>query len=138
MGACMDVCRDKGFDGVQFDNVDGWQNNTGFPLTREDYIYYSALLANLAHSKGLSVGWENAAENVPDLLPYFDWFIMEECHEWDECDAGTPMIGAGKFVGEVEYEEEYRDLEFCTLDDQLQISGMFKNLDLDSFMLPCW
>jgi hypothetical protein len=138
MEARMDMCKDKGFDGVQFDNVDGWQNDTGFPHTREDYVYYSALLANLAHSKGLSVGWENAAENVPDLLPYFDWFIMEECHEWDECGAGMPMIEAGKFVGEVEYEEEYRDLEFCALDDQLRISGMFKNLDLDSFMLSCW
>ena len=30
----MDLCRDKGFDAVEPDNVDGYANRSGFPLTR--------------------------------------------------------------------------------------------------------
>ena len=33
MRARMDICRRKGFDAIEFDNVDGYQNATGFPLT---------------------------------------------------------------------------------------------------------
>ena len=27
------MCKEKGFDGVEFDNMDGYQNDTGFELT---------------------------------------------------------------------------------------------------------
>ena len=33
MKARLDMCAAKGFDAVEFDNVDGYQNRTGFPLT---------------------------------------------------------------------------------------------------------
>ena len=36
MRARIAMCADKGFDGVEFDNVDGYQNDTGFPLTGAD------------------------------------------------------------------------------------------------------
>ena len=137
MAARMDVCRAKGFDGVQFDNLDVWNNDSGFPLTPQDGLTYAVWLANMAHSKGLSAGWENAPEMVEALLPYMDWFIMEECQAWDECEMGTPFVEAGKFVGEVEYDDQFRDLAFCDADRMLGISGMFKTLDLDSFRLAC-
>jgi hypothetical protein len=133
----MAACREKGFDGVQLDNVDGWQNDPGFPLTQQDYAAYSARLANLAHRMGLSAGWENAAENVPALLPYFDWFIMESCAAWDECELAAPMVEAGKFVGAVEYDAAYLSLQFCETYAALGISGTFKTPDLDSYRLPC-
>lgn len=136
MEARMDVCKEKGFDGVQFDNVDGWQSETGFPVTQQDYVHYAAYLANMAHGKGLSVSWENAAENVPVLEPYMDWYIMEECNEWDECANASPMIEAGKFVGSVEYLPKYQDLAFC--ENKLQIVSMFKNLALTSYTRACW
>jgi hypothetical protein len=135
--ARMAVCREKGFDGVQLDNVDGWQNNPGFPLTQQDYADYSARLANLAHQMGLSAGWENAAENVPAVVPYCDLFIMESCYAWDECELAAPMVEAGKFVGAVEYETAYQDLSFCETYTALGISGMFKTLDLNSYRLAC-
>jgi hypothetical protein len=137
MEARMAACREKGFDGVQLDNVDGWENDPGFPLTQQDYAAYSARLANLAHQMGLSAGWENAAENVPALLPYFDWFIMESCTAWGECELAAPMVEAGKFVGAVEYDAAYQDLSFCETYAALGISGMFKTLDLNSYRLAC-
>src|SRR5439155_3487853 len=34
--ARMDLCRSKGFDAIELDNVDGYSNDTGFPLTAAD------------------------------------------------------------------------------------------------------
>ena len=33
MESRLDMCEEKGFDGVEPDNVDGYLNDTGFPLT---------------------------------------------------------------------------------------------------------
>ena len=32
----VSICAAKGFDGVEFDNVDGYSNKTGFALTAQD------------------------------------------------------------------------------------------------------
>lgn len=32
----LDMCARKGFDAVEPDNIDGYTNETGFPLTYED------------------------------------------------------------------------------------------------------
>ena len=40
MEARMDSCRDKGFDGIEPDNIDGFRNDAGFDLTCEDQLAY--------------------------------------------------------------------------------------------------
>ena len=52
MAARLDMCRDKGFDAVEPDNVDGYRNHTGFPLTAADQLRYNRLIAKLAHDRG--------------------------------------------------------------------------------------
>src|SRR5207248_795472 len=43
----LQMCADKGFDGVEVDNIDGWDGNTsGFPLTKEDSEAWLAAIAN--------------------------------------------------------------------------------------------
>ena len=37
--ARLDLCAQKGFDGVEMDNVDGYQNKTGFDLNAESYNF---------------------------------------------------------------------------------------------------
>ena len=34
--ARMDMCAEKGFDALEPDNIDGYLNDTGFPLTYQD------------------------------------------------------------------------------------------------------
>ena len=41
MQARVALCAQKGFDGVEFDNVDGYTNPTGFPLTAQDQLNYN-------------------------------------------------------------------------------------------------
>ena len=41
----MRMCADKGFDAVEPDNVDGYQNDSGFPLTGRQQVRYNRALA---------------------------------------------------------------------------------------------
>ena len=66
--ARMDLCRSNGFDGIELDNVDGYTNDTGFPLTAADQLAFNRALARSAHARGLSVGLKNDLEQVRDLV----------------------------------------------------------------------
>jgi len=135
MEARMDLCEAKGFDAVEPDNIDGYLNDTGFPLTYEDQIDYNLWLAEAAHERGLSIGLKNDSAQIADLLPYFDWALNEQCFEFDECEALLPFIDAGKAVFNAEYALETS--EFCMEANALRFSAMKKNLELDAFRQPC-
>lgn len=130
MEARMDMCVQKGFDGIEPDNVDGYANKSGFPLTAQDQIAYNTWLANAAHARGLSVGLKNDLDQVPQLVGLFDWALNEQCFEYNECDLLTPFIKAGKAVFEVEY--NLNTSKFCSKAVSLQFNAMKKNLDLDA------
>src|ERR1700751_1252205 len=42
------MCRDKGFDAIEADNVDGYTNKTGFPLTAQNQLTFNKLYAGVA------------------------------------------------------------------------------------------
>jgi hypothetical protein len=52
MEARVAKCQQAGFDGVEWDTVDGYTNRTGFPLTAADQLFYNASLGNLATRTG--------------------------------------------------------------------------------------
>ena len=57
-------CRDKGFDGVDPDNVNGYANDTGFALTAADQVAFNRWVAARAHELGLAVGLKNDLEQA--------------------------------------------------------------------------
>ncbi|WP_148714037.1 endo alpha-1,4 polygalactosaminidase [Chitinolyticbacter meiyuanensis] len=77
MRARLDLCRDKGFDGVEPDNIEGYTNDTGFTLTRADQLAYNRWLADEAHARGLSIGQKNAPALTGDLVSHFDWAMTD-------------------------------------------------------------
>ncbi len=135
MTARMDMCKEKGFDGIEPDNIDGYVNDTGFPLTYQDQINYNIFLANEAHARGLSVGLKNDLDQVEDLLPYFDWALNEQCFQYEECSALMPFINAGKAVFQVEYYLKLRS--FCPLANRLNFNSIKKHLRLDAWRRSC-
>jgi hypothetical protein len=135
MEARLDLCRDKGFVGVEVDNIDGYSNNTGFALTAADQLVFNKFLAAAAHARGLSIGLKNDVEQAAVLEPFFDWAINEECAAYDECELLLPFIEAGKAVFHVEYDLETS--QFCPLTVGLGFSSMRKNLDLDAWRQYC-
>src|SRR5437667_2957795 len=84
MSARIQKCKQPGFDGIEFDNVDGYANRTGFPLTAADQFNYNTYLANLAHQNGLSAALKNDLGQLSDLKPYFDYAINEQCMQYKE------------------------------------------------------
>src|SRR6266480_2335892 len=135
MTARLDLCQTKGFDGVEPDNIDGYTNGTGFPLTAQDQINYNTFLANQAHARGLSVALKNDLDQVQALLPYFDWALNEQCFQYNECNTLVPFITAGKAVFEVEY--SLSTSQFCPKANALNFNAMQKDLNLDAFRIPC-
>jgi hypothetical protein len=135
MEARLDLCRAKGFDGVEPDNVDGYANRTGFPLGPDDQLRYNVFLANAAHARGLSVGLKNDVRQVEELLPYFDWALSEQCFEYRVCRTLLPFIAAGKAVFEVEYELDAE--EFCPQANAMNFNAMVKDYRLDEDREPC-
>jgi hypothetical protein len=135
MQARLDICAAKGFDGVEFDNVDGYQNRSGFPLTGADQLRYDVYLANEAHRRGLTAVLKNDLGQVRDLLPYFDAALNEQCFQYDECNRLRPFVTAGKAVFTVEYKLELG--EFCPKAADLGFTSMRKKLSLRAWRDPC-
>jgi hypothetical protein len=135
MRARIDLCARRGFDAVEFDNVDGYANDTGFPLTGSDQLSYNTWLANAAHRRGLSVALKNDLGQVRTLLPYFDFALDEQCFQYRECGALRPFVAAGKAVFEVEYRLPVS--RFCPKAGRLGFNSMRKHFTLGAWRRPC-
>ena len=137
MDARVQKCVQAGFDGVEWDNVDGYTNNTNFPLTASDQINYDASLANLAHQHGLTVALKNDVDQLSGLATYFDYAINEQCQQYNECTGYTAnFINAGKAVFQVEY--KLATSKFCTKANTANRNAIKKSLNLfDTPWTPC-
>jgi hypothetical protein len=134
MGERMDTCKEKGFDAIEPDNIDGYTNKTGFPLTAKDQLNYNKALAELAHDRGLSIALKNDVDQIKDLEPYFDFAINESCFRYNECDDYKVFVDAGKAVLNVEYTSSSKH---CTKAKTLGISSMNKKVNLNAWRKPC-
>ena len=103
MTARMDLARTKGCSGVDPDNVDGFTNATGFPLSAADQLDYNRFLAREAHARGLAVGLKNDVDQVAALAADFDFAVNEQCHRYSECDREMPFVTLGRSVLNIEY-----------------------------------
>ena len=59
MTARLRMCREKGFDAVEPDNMDGYENGTGFPITAQQQLAYDEWVAGEAHALGMAVFQKN-------------------------------------------------------------------------------
>ena len=91
----IDTCAAKGFDAVEFDNLDSW-TRFAVPFDQDEAVAYAAALTGYAHSVGLAAGQKNTpelgAEVSLDAIG-FDFAIAEECGRFDECEAYTDVFG---------------------------------------------
>jgi hypothetical protein len=128
--ARFQMCRDKGFDAIEADNVDGYTNKSGFPLTAANQLAYNRWYAGIAHSLGLPIALKNDVDQVPQLVSYFDFMLDEQCFEYGECSTLLPFINAGKAVFEVEYKTQ--PSKFCPTANAMKFSAIKKSLSLDA------
>jgi len=133
------VCQQKGFDAVEPDNLDSYQNKPGFATTAADQLAYNQWLAATVHGLGLAVSQKNDLDQAGALEPYFDGILDEECNVYSECSTLAPYSAAGKPVWDAEYQEDGQSTAaFCAADVKANIVGALFALDLDgSLFEPC-
>jgi hypothetical protein len=132
----FDICRRKGFDAVEPDNVNGYTNDTGFPLTARDQLRFNHWVARQVHARGMSVALKNDPEQAQALVGSFDFAVVEQCFQYDECGRFKPFVDAGKAVFEAEY--EIPPSQFCSKAQSLDFSAIRKSYALTaSPWTPC-
>lgn len=101
-------CAKKGFDAVEFDNLDSYSRSGG-RLDIEDALAFAALLVDEAGKLGLPAGQKNSAELAARGRDEagFAFAVTEECHRWDECAAFTGVYGRDQVLG-IEYADDLR------------------------------
>jgi hypothetical protein len=135
MESRLDLAVQKGCDGVEPDNVGGYNSDTGFLLTYQDQLEYNIWLSEAAHRRHLSIGLKNGPDQIGDLLPYFDWALNEECFQYDECEPFLAFVEAGKAVFGVEYTGDPQD--FCLWANAMNFDWLKKGLELDASRVAC-
>jgi hypothetical protein len=122
------MCARKGFDAVEPDNIAGWENKTGFDLTRADQLRYNRWIAQQVHERGLAVALKNDPKQAAQLVGLYDFAIVEQCFQYEECGYYKTFISHGKAVYEAEY--ELQPSEFCAAAEALDFSAIRKGLEL--------
>ena len=122
------LCARKGFDAVEPDNLAGFENRTGFQLTAGDQLRFNRWVAARVHALGMAVALKNDPGQVRALLNRFDFAIVEQCFQYDECGSYEPFVRSGKAVFEAEYELEPGS--YCEAAAKLGFSSIRKSYDL--------
>jgi hypothetical protein len=135
MEARLNLCKQKGFDSVDADNVDAYTNVTGLPLTANDQLTYNATIANAAHARGLTIALKNDLNQIPQLVAYFDWAVNEQCFQYSECGLLTPFVAAGKAVMNIEYKRNPK--KFCPSMNARNFNSLKKPLSLKAGRKAC-
>ncbi len=138
MRARLDRAAQKGCDAVEPDNVDGYTNDPGFPLSASTQLDFNRFLAREAHARGLGVGLKNDLDQLADLVSDFDWALNEECVAHSECDAYTDtFIAAGKAVLHAEYVDASQAAQVCAVTRPLGLSTIVKDIGLGAARVAC-
>jgi hypothetical protein len=137
MQARFRMCREKGFDAVEPDNIEAFSNRSGFPITAAEQLTYNEWVASAVHALGMAILQKNDGEQAGELQPYFDGVLTEQCNEYRECSDFDPYLLAGKPVIDAEY--KLKTTKFCAADEAAGIVGARFDLALDGKRFePCW
>ncbi|KAJ4109693.1 hypothetical protein NW768_012129 [Fusarium equiseti] len=99
----IEMAAKKGCDAIDPDNVDGFQNENGLKLTREDTVNFVKFLSQTAASFNMSTGLKNAGSVIPDVISDVHFSVNEQCVEYSECDTFAQFIDHDKPVFHIEY-----------------------------------
>jgi hypothetical protein len=133
----FEMCRGKGFDAVEPDNIEAFSNRSGFPSTAAQQLTFNRWIAQEMHALGMGVLQKNDGEQSAQLQPYFDGALTEQCNQYRECAAFSPYLAAGQPLLNAEY--RLSRARFCAADQAAGIMGARFNLALNGVTYePCW
>ena len=120
----IDTCAAKGFDAVEFDNLDTITRFDGLPFGEAEAVVYATALVQAAHEAGLAAGQKNSVELASAGIG-FDFAVVEQCGEYDECAA---FVAAYDLVFDIEYTDSGFAAACATLGDRAAV--VLRDLDL--------
>lgn len=134
----LNMAKDKGCDGVDPDNVDGYTQDSGFTITADQQLTFNKMMATEAHKLGLAIGLKNDLDQVEDLVSYFDFSLNEQCQAFNECDSLKPFLDLGKPIFNIEYQQNKAD-QICTYAKAHSLQTLVMPLELnDSGRKACF
>lgn len=141
MAARYELCKKKGFDGVDPDNIAGYQNRTGFPLTASEQLTYDEWVATEAHNLDLTVDQKNDNSQLKTLVNYFDFGVDEQCFQQHWCKQLTAYTNDNRLVVDVEYTNQMTRTRFlnkaCPSDANYKLTPILKKLELTAWIVTC-
>ncbi|MFH8792405.1 endo alpha-1,4 polygalactosaminidase [Streptomyces sp. NPDC017941] len=102
VGPWIDGCARAGFDAVEPDNLDSYARSEKL-LDTDDAAAFARLLVRRAHDQGLAIAQKNTAELLDERVG-FDFAVVEECGQYDEC--GDFASAYDRRVFDIEYEHK--------------------------------
>ncbi|MGC1381980.1 MAG: endo alpha-1,4 polygalactosaminidase [Candidatus Baltobacteraceae bacterium] len=135
----LELCKEKGFDGVDPDNLDGYQNKTGFPLTYQEQLTYDSWVAQAAHDRGLTADQKGDNGQVKDLVKVYDFAVVEQCYAQGWCQQFDLYTNTNRLVVDVEYyHDQQRFLNGnCAEAAKNHDTAILKKLELTAWLLTC-
>lgn len=118
----INLAAQKGCDAVDYDNVDGYTNVTGFDLTKADQERFLIAMATYSKALGLKTVLKNGLLMIDNIEPYFDYAVNESCHHYKECYYYDNFIENNKFVFNIEY-----DINNMKNQEEIDLSPFFKS-----------
>lgn len=134
--ARLDLASQRGCDGVEPDNVDGADNETGFALTHDDQLAFNRAIADAAHERNLAIALKNDGAQTDELVAYMDFVVNEECFQYGECEDWAIFVEASKPVFNAEYPGDEAAAEaladdLCARSEAMGFHTLMLPLDLD-------
>lgn len=143
MSSRLALASSKGCDGVDPDNVDGYDNDSGLDLSPSTALDFLTYLAIEAHGYNMSIGLKNAGALVNATVDFLQWEVNEQCTQYGECDEFRAFVDAGKPVFHIEYPNSAPSISQSTKDsncndpDAQGFSTVLKEMDLNDWVETC-
>ncbi len=133
------ICKRKGFDAVDPDNIDGYQNDTGFPLTAAEQLAYDLWVAKAVHAVGMSAAQKNDGGQIGKLDQSFDFAVIEQCYIYRFCEKFAPYASADRLVVNIEYGMPRAKFvgKVCPQAEKNRQTALLKHLSLNAWVVVC-
>lgn len=127
------MCKAKGFDALEPDNLQNDENLAGGQISRQAQIDFNGWVADAAHAAGLAVFQKNGPDKIllrdrtgQMMVDKFDGILNEECQQFSECGPLGEYVRRGKLALNVEYSRTPN----CARSKKLQINTLRRDLAL--------
>ncbi|WP_189093243.1 endo alpha-1,4 polygalactosaminidase, partial [Deinococcus ruber] len=127
------MCKSKGFDALEPDNLQNDENVSGGKITTQQQIDFNGWVADAAHAAGLAVFQKNGPDKIllkdrtgAMMVDKFDGILNEQCQEYGECAALAEYPKRGKLA----LDAEYQGTLDCATFAALGVNAIKKDLNL--------